>query len=141
MGISSFLNQNIFKTYFPHFVPRGTSNNLQMLNTQNLPTLLYNVHKISVKYTLTQYDIAQYAARSSVVVFLTASVFLRQKTHVVKTKGVAVSSLQIYILWFYFTALLRFLNAMVCLFSHINNFKYSRPTVFFGWKYVRPTLF
>ena len=65
-----------------------------MLNTQNLPTLLYNVHKISVKlkYTLTQYNIAQYAARSSVVVFLTSSGFLRQKTDVVKTNGAAVSS-------------------------------------------------
>ena len=64
-----------------------------MLNTQNPPTLLYNEHKISVKYTLTQYNIAQYAARSSVVVFLAGSGFLRQKTDEVKTKGAAVSSL------------------------------------------------
>ena len=77
----------------PHFVPRVASNNLQMLNTQNLPTLLYNVHKMSVEYILTQYNIAQYAARSSVVVFHTASGFLRQKTDVAKTKGAAVSSL------------------------------------------------
>ena len=54
------------------------------------------VHKISVKYTLTQYNIAQYA-RSSV--FLTASSFLRQKTDVVKTKLVAVNSLKIYIIY------------------------------------------
>ena len=61
MGISPFfVTKNIFKAYFPHFVPRGTSNNLQMLNTQNLPTLLDNVHNISVKYTLTQYNISQY---------------------------------------------------------------------------------
>ena len=60
MGTSPFFTQNIFLTYFPHFVPRGTSNNLQMLNTQNLPTLLYSVHKISVKYTITHYNIAQY---------------------------------------------------------------------------------
>ena len=83
----------------PHFVPRVASNNLQMLNTQNLPTLLYNVHKMSVEYILTQYNIAQYAARSSVVVFHTASGFLRQKTDVAKTKGAAVSSLQINTLW------------------------------------------
>ena len=58
MSISPFLTQIfLYSTYFPHFVP---SINLQMLNTQNLPTLLYNVHKISVKNTLTQYNIAQY---------------------------------------------------------------------------------
>ena len=43
MGISHFLTKNIFLTYFPHFVPRGTTNNLQMLNTQKLTTLLYIV--------------------------------------------------------------------------------------------------
>ena len=35
-------------------------------------------------------SMAQYAASSSVVVFLTASDFLRQKTDEVKTKGAAV---------------------------------------------------
>ena len=55
-GYLSFFDQNIF----PYFVPRGTLNNLQMLHTQNLPTLLYNVNIIFVKYTLIQYNTAQY---------------------------------------------------------------------------------
>ena len=45
MGISPFfVTKNIFKAYFPHFVPRGTSNNLQMLNTKNLPTHFVEIH-------------------------------------------------------------------------------------------------
>ena len=55
-----FLTKHIFKNYFPHFEPRGASNILEMLNIHNLSTLLYNVHKISLKYTLTKYNISQY---------------------------------------------------------------------------------
>ena len=55
-----FLTKHIFKNYFPHFEPRGASNILEMLNIQNLSTLLYNVHKISLKYTSTKYNISQY---------------------------------------------------------------------------------
>ena len=69
----------------------GTLNNLQMLNTQNLPTLLYiyNIHKISIKYSLTQNNISQYCRQE---LCLTASGFLRQKKDLLKTKGGAVPS-------------------------------------------------
>ena len=60
-GYLSFFDPKYFKNLFsPFYTYRGASDNLQMLNSQNLPTLLCNVHKISVKYTLTQYNIAQY---------------------------------------------------------------------------------
>ena len=55
MGISPFWPEIFFKLIFPILYLGGTSNNLQMLNTQNLPTLLYNVHKVRRQYNIAQY--------------------------------------------------------------------------------------
>ena len=43
MGSSRwFLNQNnFFYIFFIHYAPRGTTHNLNFLNTQNRPTLLF----------------------------------------------------------------------------------------------------
>ena len=87
-----FVTKNIFKAYFPHFVRRGTSNNLQMLNTQNLPTLLYNVHKISVKYTLTQYNISQYCRQELCCRFPYSFWLSEEKDRFIKYEEAAVPS-------------------------------------------------
>ena len=65
---------------------------------------MYNVHKILIKYSIhsppsKKKIFLNTAARSSGVVFSIASGFLRQKTDLVKTKEVAVTSVLIHILW------------------------------------------
>ena len=101
MGISSLFDPKYFLNLFPPFCTQGTFK--QPANAEypksTHPTVQCSQDISGVLYILTQYNIAQYAARSSVVVFHTASGFLRQKTDVAKTKGAAVSSLQINTLW------------------------------------------
>ena len=44
MGTSHwFLDQNHLFILFLHFTPRGTTNNLHLLNTQNRPNLIYSL--------------------------------------------------------------------------------------------------
>ena len=43
-----FLDQNNFLILFLHFAPRGTTNNLLLLNTQNRPTPVYSKDEIII---------------------------------------------------------------------------------------------
>ena len=69
-----------------------------MLNTQNLPTLLNNVHKISVMYSTHWHNII--LLNTALGALLSFSLHLPAFQGKVKMKAATVNSLYIYILWF-----------------------------------------
>ena len=78
MGTSHwFLDQNNFFVFFLlYFTPRGTTNNLPLLNTQNRPTLVYGTHKeylfiyLNILWVHTIYINSKQSAEVKYVIFV-----------------------------------------------------------------------